>query len=217
MDIYKELRAIREGVILEADTKYDIPKDVDKPPEDIPPTDKPPEDTPPADKPPEDTPPADKPPEDTPPADTGDTPDNKYDIPDTTEGDPTATDETPPEDQTETDANTQPSVGNLFDIDDKSRKILNYKSFQNYRNLRDDVDNLLGTLTETVVVSSDIKAIINICIEKLSELLEKINDYIIYRYNDNSYEVNYKNYMEFLLERYFIHQILEKINDNNMN
>jgi len=217
MDIYKELRAIREGVILEADTKYDIPKDVDKPPEDIPPDNKPPEDTPPADKPPEDTPPADKPPEDTPPADTGDTPDNKYDIPDTTEGDPTATDETPPEDQTETDANTQPSVGNLFDIDDKSRKILNYKSFQNYRNLRDDVDNLLGTLTETVVVSSDIKAIINICIEKLSELLEKINDYIIYRYNDNSYEVNYKNYMEFLLEKRIIHQILEKINDNNMN
>jgi len=210
MNLKDQLRLLREGILLEADDKkYDLPKDVDN------------QDPPPVDD--GDTSKTDD--DVTPPTD--DDSDTKYDLTNddqpTDDNNPdTITDESTTDDNssdTTTDVSTDSAVedtprqGEILSIDDRSRKILLYKNFQSYRKLRDSVENLLNELTQMTVISDNVRAIINMCIENTSALLEKLNDYIIYRYDTNTYEVNYKNFMDFVLEKRILTEILEKVDD----
>src|SRR5690606_25921590 len=103
---------------------------------------------------------------------------------------------------------TGPKPGETIQLDQTSRKILAYKNFRKYRSLRDTVSSMLSEISETPTTSDDNKQIVSVCIERLTDLLNKLNDYIIYRYQGNSYEVNYKNYMNFILEKKLIENIL---------
>lgn len=202
-----KLRLIREGVILEADDKYDLPdEDSTEDPSS----------------------------NDTDTTDVSSS-DTKYDAPEDEEGDDTAeTDEEGGEneegedtegenpdgepstsddiDPSETPAeDTGPKPGEIINLDSTSRKILAYKNFRKYRELRDDTAELISDLSETPSLSDLNRGVINLAIERGTKLLEKMNDYIAYRYNQNSYEVNYKNFMDFVIEKRLIQNIVDTL------
>jgi hypothetical protein len=210
--IIEKLRLIREGVLLEADDdKYDLPADSGGTPTD-PPT---PDDgtTPPAD-PGTDDPGTD----DTATGDdTGDDPgagdtsddsgtDYGIDDSDSSTSDDGSGDQSDPVPQEAT-----PLPGEMIPLDDTSRKLLAYKNFRTYRTFRDSVVSLLSELTETPTTSDDHKKAMSTCIEQATQLVDKLNDYILYRYQNNSYEVNYRNFMDFVVEKHLIEKILSQM------
>jgi len=203
--LLERLQRIKEGLVLEADDKYDIPKeeetDNDPPPgqgDDQPATSD--------DVDNEDT--SDNNQDD-------DTDDNAYDM-DDEGGDGTGDDdegaETDDEDSPEDSSGNSSRPGEIIPLDEISRKLLVYKNFKTYRDMRDSVAALLNTLTEMPTSSDDNRQVMNLCISQSSQLLNKLNDYIMYKYQANSYEINYKNFMAFVLEKRLIEEILSKIN-----
>lgn len=105
----------------------------------------------------------------------------------------------------------EPKPGSLLNIDPKTRSILAFKNFDKYRDLRDDTSRLINELSEFVPTSDHVRHYLTIAIEKGSDLLEKLNDYILYKYTDNSYEINYHNFMQFLLEKRYLDELYKNI------
>jgi len=105
----------------------------------------------------------------------------------------------------------QEKPGSLLNIDAKSRSILTFKNFERYRNLRDDTGRLINELSEFVPTSDEARQYLLIAVEKGNDLFKKLNDYILYKYIDNSYEVNYNNYMQFILEKRYLDELYRNI------
>jgi hypothetical protein len=104
-----------------------------------------------------------------------------------------------------------PKVGELLNIDPKARAILIYNNFERYRDLRDDTSRLISELSEFVPTNDDIRLVVNTTIEKGTDLVNKLTDYILYKYSDNSYEINYYNFMQFILEKRLLGELYANI------
>jgi hypothetical protein len=204
-----KLRLIREGVLLEAgDDKYDLPPnggDDAKPSstptttDDI--TDDNTADTDPV-TPDDDSGSAD--PTD-PPTDSDGT---NYDIGANSgeDGGDTTGEEDPVDDEP-----APPPPGELISLDATSRKLLAFKNFRMYRELRDSVGDLVTNLTDTPTMTDNNRRVIDLCLTQAGALLIKLDDYILYRYVTYSYEINYKNFMAFIVEKALIQKILDEM------
>jgi len=109
-----------------------------------------------------------------------------------------------------TDPN-QPKPGEVLNIDPKTRAILAYKNFDRYRDLRDDTVRLITELSEFVPTNDEVRAVVGITIERSTDLVNKLNDYILYKYSDTSYEMNYYNFMQFIVEKRYLDELYDKI------
>lgn len=144
--------------------------------------------------------------------------DNSYDLDDDddSEGDADApvTGDTVGDVDSSTDTGDQTSQsleGEVLNLTPKVRAILAFKNFDHYRELRDDVSGLITELSEFVPINDEIRSLVNVTIEKSTDLLNKLNDYILYKYNDTSFEVNYYNYMQFILEKRYLSQLYDNV------
>jgi len=99
----------------------------------------------------------------------------------------------------------------ILDIDQNARAILAFKNFKKYRELRDDVNQIISELIELVPTDDQTRKYIMVAIEKGTDLVQKLNDYILYKYETNSYEINYKNFMNFLLEKHYLNELYQNI------
>lgn len=122
---------------------------------------------------------------------------------DDTDGDGEEDGETSEEDTT--------TPGEVLPIDDISRKLLAYRNFRKYRELRDSVSDMMTNLSAMPTMSDAARQIVKTCTEKAGELLNKLTDYIQFRYANTSYEINYQNFMQFVYEKRLIEQILNSI------
>lgn len=155
-----------------------------------------------------------------------DTSSSNYDLPtndsnnDDTGDEPATTDNTDNSNDLTTNDGDQNSdstskQGEVLAIDPDSRDILQYKNFIAYRQLRDSVKYKLTELAELPSFSTVDRQVIDLAINKLTDLLTKLNDYIIYKYKDISYEQNYINFTNFILEKNLIMSLVEQINTTN--
>jgi hypothetical protein len=149
---------------------------------------------------------------------TGDDTSGNYDLGDDGSDDsgddgPATSDNTTADDSTTDPAptDTQPAVGEVLNIDPKTRAILAFKNFERYRDLRDDTNRLITELSEFIPLNDQIRDMSNVAIEKSTDLVNKLNDYILYKYNDTSYELNYYNFMQFILEKRYLTELYDKI------
>lgn len=99
----------------------------------------------------------------------------------------------------------------VLSLDASSRAILAYNNFYKYRELRDSATLLVNELSEFIPVKDYIRDGLNVAIQKATELQTKLNDYIIYKYESNSYETNYKNYTQFMVEFRLVQQMKNEI------
>jgi hypothetical protein len=224
MSITEKLRLLREGsLLLEApDNKYDLPKDTDN--TDPAPADPKPDDATkkaePDDAPTDDAKPSDS---DNTGVDLGGGDDTGEDTTDNSTGDDSATsDDSTGDNQDNTDdysssdnltQDPQPKPGELLNLDPNTRAMLEYKNFSKFRDLKTAVTRMLTELSNLQTATDEIRDIIDKTIETSSDLSEKLNDYILYKYTNNSYEINYKNYMVFIVEKNLIDQLLYTIRD----
>lgn len=211
IDVQKSLRMILEGsLILEADDdKYDLPEEQPNGDDGQPSSDA------------TETDPSDPDPND--PAN-----DDQTDVSDSTdeegEADPTDDDASTSDDlgggddegggmeddDTMSDEDKQ-LPGELLPLNATSRAILSYRALRQYRSLKDSVANMISGISAIPTLSDEAREVIDICNSSSTKLSEKLTDYILYRYNANSYEVNYQNYMQFVLEKRTIEEMLNQI------
>jgi hypothetical protein len=105
----------------------------------------------------------------------------------------------------------KPPAGELLPLDATSRAVLGYRALRQYRALKDSVGNMISGISSIPTLSDEAREIIDICNSASAKLSDKLTDYILYRYSTNSLEVNYQNYMQFVLEKRTIQQTLEQI------
>jgi hypothetical protein len=115
---------------------------------------------------------------------------------------------------TSTDDSSTPAAplpGETLNIDPKTRAILAFKNFERYKDLRDDSQRLISELSEFIPINDEVRAAVAVAIEKGTDLVNKLTDYIMYKYSDTSYELNYYNFMQFLLEKRYIGELYDAI------
>lgn len=153
---------------------------------------------------------------------TGDDAESDYSLPDTEDDTSTGDDTENTSDETSTQNNdnntnkkTIPTEGAVLPLDEGTRKILAYKNFRKYRELEEDVTNLLSSMTDTPNFNSINSNVMETAIQKASELQTKLRDYILYRYTHTTYEINYKNFAEFIIEKRLIEDLYQTVINNS--
>lgn len=194
-DIFARIRAIQEGAILNEaeDNTYDIPDDqTNTDPEDSTDT--------------EDSPDADE----TQPVTTDTMGDDDNDTQvDDLDGDTNDSDNVSSTDQSK--------PGEAISLTPSARAILMAKNFGKYRELHTSVSRLADDLTRMNTTKDQIREFINRAIVHATDLRDKLQDYIIYRYEGNSYEINYANFMNFIVEKRLIEEMIQQIHNQSYN
>jgi len=133
--------------------------------------------------------------------------DTNYDM----DGDDAGGDATGSEDtNTSTTTDPEPKVGEVLNLTDLQRAVLQYRNYSKFRDLRDVVESRQAEIMTTPTSNEVQRELLDKAVGYYKDLMTKLDDYASFKYSNTSYEMNFKNYNDFILEKRSIDELVDK-------